>query len=345
MSPPARIRVLHTLPAPDGRTRFVDQMLGGASPGVDVRTFSWRTALFGTYDVFHIHWPEYLTRHRTAVGSLAKRALTIALLTRIRLSGIAIVRTAHNLDPHERGGWLDSRLLRAIDARTDYWIRLNPTTTLPSDARATTILHGHYRDRFATPDVQQQRGRILQFGLIRPYKGIEQLLAAFALLNEQDLTLRIVGKPVAGALDSAIKRAAAADQRISHDLRFVEDNELAEEVAAAELVVLPYLEMHNSGALLVALSLDRPVLVPRSPANQALSDEVGPGWVIMFDGELQAAQLRAAVSDARRPRASRPNLSGRDWTEVGRLHELAYREALGRGYEEGAGTSSASRSG
>ena len=41
-------------------------------------------------------------------------------------------------------------------------------------------------------------------------------------------------------------------------------------------MVLPYRQMHNSGAVLAALSLDRPVLVPATD-QRGLGAEVGPG--------------------------------------------------------------------
>ena len=53
--------------------------------------------------------------------------------------------------------------------------------------------------------------------------------------------------------------------------------------------MLPYRHMHNSGAALTALSLDRPVLVPETDVNRDLARETGPGWVVTFAGELRPA--------------------------------------------------------
>ena len=49
-----------------------------------------------------------------------------------------------------------------------------------------------------------------------------------------------------------MEAAAVADPRLTLDLRFVDDETLVREVSEASLVVLPYVEMKNSGALLVA---------------------------------------------------------------------------------------------
>ena len=100
-------------------------------------------------------------------------------------------------------------------------------------------------------------------------------------------------------------------------------------MSESELVVLPYRHMHNSGAALTALSLSRPVLVPDNAVNRDLAAEVGPGWVITFEGDLDADDLRRALEEARRPdRADAPDLSRRDWALAAPAHLAAYRRAV-----------------
>ncbi|WP_205683906.1 glycosyl transferase [Cryobacterium aureum] len=323
------LTVLQSLSPPDGSTRYVNQVVEGAPDAVTMRFFSWRTALLGRYDVFHVHWPELLIRAPRPLKARLRRGALYALLLRARLQRIPIVRTAHNLTPHEAGHDAETRALDALDARTALIIRLNPTTPVEPESRAVTILHGHYRDRFRSmplPDPVQ--GRILYFGLIRPYKGVETLLQVFRALPDPDLALRIVGRPSSG-LGEIISTQAARDARISSVLRFVSDEELVVEVGGAELVVLPYREMHNSGVLLVALSLDRPVLVPSTASNLALAEEVGPDWIYLYEGELTPEILLGTLERMRAagPRP-RPQLSGRDWKTLGLQSYHTYLRAL-----------------
>lgn len=323
------ITVLQSLSPPDGTTRYVNQVVEGAPDTVTMRFFSWRAALFGRYDVFHVHWPELLIRAPRPLKARLRRGALYALLLRTRLQRIPIVRTIHNLTPHEAGANAETRALHALDARTALVIRLNPTTPVEPESRAVTILHGHYRDRFNDmPRPESAPGRILYFGLIRPYKGVDLLLQVFRSLPDPDLMLRIVGRPSNG-LGDMIAEAAAQDTRISSVLRFVSDEELVVEVGGAELVVLPYREMHNSGVLLVALSLDRPVLVPTTPANEALAHEVGPDWIYRYEGELTSEILRTTLE---RMRAAgphpRPRLAGRDWKTLGQQSYRTYLRAL-----------------
>jgi hypothetical protein len=101
-------------------------------------------------------------------------------------------------------------------------------------------------------------------------------------------------------------------------------------VNAAELVVLPYRFMHNSGTVLAALSLDRPVVVPDTPVNTDLAAEVGPGWIYTFTGDVTGEALVAALSAAREPRAASPDLSAREWDDAGQAHLAVYRAAMSR---------------
>ncbi|MCU1408352.1 MAG: hypothetical protein JWM23_432 [Microbacteriaceae bacterium] len=327
------LTVLLSLSPPDGSTRYVDHIIGSNAPGVTFRFFTWRTALTGRYDVFHVHWPELLVRDdRPVKAFLRRRALGVFLLA-LRMRRVPIVRTIHNLRPHESGHSAEERALDAIDRRTRLFIRLNPTSPLPdaasTEATVVTIPHGHYRDRFHS-DAEPVPGRLVHFGLIRPYKGVETLLAAFRALDGPDLRLRIAGRP-SGGLGEVIEREQAKDSRVSSVLRFLPDDELVDEVARAELVVLPYRHMHNSGAILVALSLRRPVLVPSSPANAVLADEVGPGWVQQYEGMLTPGILGDALERIRLvPPASPPQLDGRDWETIGQALRGAYLQALAR---------------
>ena len=326
-SPDRELRVLHVLAPSDVKTQYVNQMVDGAPSGVTALTFSWRRALFGSYDVIHLHWPEFLLRHRNRSVRPVKRLLALLLLFRLWLTNTPIVRTAHNLAPHEAGGSLEGALLRVVDRRTRLWIKLNPTTAVPTAAKSVVILHGHYRGRYPETTTVAVPGRVLQFGLIRPYKGVDRLLDAFAEVSAPEASLHIVGRPSTDQLRDAVRTQAGRDPRVTCILEFVPDDLLAHEVRSAELVVLPYNELHNSGVALVALSLSRPILVPRTASSESLALEVGDDWVRTFDGELTATDLENALNAASelRARGIHPELRDRDWDHVGRAHEAAYR--------------------
>lgn len=332
------VTVLESFPAPRRTTNpYLARLPAELPDDVRAETFSWRTALVGRYDVFHVHWPEKLMRASTRPRTLVKQLAAAALLARLALTRTPVVRTLHNTDPHEPGGRVERLLLRAVDRRTATWIMLTPDTARPAAARpgstAVTIPHPHYRDWYAGAARTAPRpGRLLYFGLVRPYKGVEDLLAAFADVDDDALTLHVVGSPESPALRDAIAAQAATDPRVGLRLEYADDDVLAAEVGAAQVVVLPYRRLQNSGAALLALSLDRPVLVPAGATATRLAAETGPGWVTTFEGTLTPADLTRALDAAATLDlgTARPDLSTRDWPGVAAAHADVFRACARR---------------
>ncbi|PWJ56048.1 beta-1,4-mannosyltransferase [Quadrisphaera granulorum] len=331
---PDRLRVLESFRQPRPTTNPYLSLLLGAlrAEGHDVRTFSWRAALAWRYDVLHLHWPEVLLRGTSGPKTAARQLLFAGLLLRVALLRTAVVRTVHNPVPHESGGPVERALLALCDRLSTARVHL-VASTLPAalkdddDERELLVPHGHYRDWYPASDAPVVPGRLLHFGILRPYKNVEALLAA-AHDAPGDISLRVVGAPATEALRHAVQDACASDPRTTASLGHCPDAELAAEVAAAELVVLPYTELHSSGAALLALSLDTPVLVPANPTTAALAAEVGPGWVLTYEGELTPEHLVDALATVRRPgRSDRPDLSAREWPTAARTHATAFRAA------------------
>lgn len=331
MTAPRPLVVLESFPAPRPTTNpYLVQLLASLPGDVRALTFDWRTALTARYDVLHVHWPENLLRGRNRAKTVARRLCVALLLLRATARRTAVVRTLHNTAPHEGGGRIERAFLRWWDRRTTLWVRLNPGTEPPTAAPVVTILHGHYRDWFAAmPHPEPVPGRILFFGLVRPYKGVEALLDAFAELDGDEVSLRVVGHPTTDELRERVRAAVASDPRVTARLEYVDDAALAEEVGRADLVALPYRALHNSGVALLALSLDRPVLLPRSALAAELDAEVGTGWVATFDDTVGPEDLARALKTARSTdRTPAPDLSARGWAEAGRAHADAFRRAV-----------------
>ncbi|RHA43145.1 hypothetical protein D1825_06325 [Cellulomonas rhizosphaerae] len=192
-------------------------------------------------------------------------------------------------------------------------------------------MHGHYRDWFdGVPRSEAVTGRIGYTGLVRRYKNVVGLVTAFraARADDPSLSLLVAGKPSGVDIEDEVRRAASPDPAIALDLHFLDDDALVAAITSSELVALPYRHMHNSGSALLALSLDRPVLVPVNDVNADLAREVGAGWVHTFDGELDGESIHTALRASRAPRSTRPDLTARDWDAAGQAHLEAYRLAL-----------------
>lgn len=332
-NPASPIRAMQSLGTPRPTTNPYNKMLDEAlskTAGLEHLRFSWKQALLGRYDVFHWHWPEAKLQGTTWWKSTALYILTLLLYCRHGLSRrIAVVRTVHNIELPDDNA-IRLWLLRRIDKGTDYRIVINTVTPLPEKTPHSLILHGHYRDWYAPYQHSERKpGQLGTFGGIRRYKSIDTFIDAYAkaIETEPELTLRGGGRPSSPDLAADLQRRADSLPGVTLHLDFLSDAELVEVVTSSELTVLAYRFMHNSGSVLAALSLDRPVLVPRNEANEALAEEVGQEWVIMYEGELDGTKLvegwRASTAVT-----GRPNLSRREWELAGSAHATAFGAAV-----------------
>ena len=110
------------------------------------------------------------------------------------------------------------------------------------------------------PELSGSRAPVaLFFGLLRPYKGIDVLLDAWAMLATADrrAELWVVGMP---RMDiGALRAGAPAGVRFLP--RFVSDREMTALLRRASLVVLPYREIDQSGVAHAALGAGLPLLL------------------------------------------------------------------------------------
>jgi glycosyltransferase involved in cell wall biosynthesis len=174
---------------------------------------------------------------------------------------------------------------------------------------------------------------ILFFGLLRPYKGIENLLAAFRELSGAELW--IVGNP---RMDVAPLRALAAEAggRVRFVTRFVDDAEIPALFRAADVVALPYLDAEHSGVLYTGLAFGKPLILsavggfPEVAATGA-GRLVAPGDVAALAAALEElagdAGARAELAAAAQHAAAGPF----SWEQAARLTLDLYRELLEAG--------------
>jgi glycosyltransferase involved in cell wall biosynthesis len=107
------------------------------------------------------------------------------------------------------------------------------------------------------------RVRILLFGALKPYKGIDVLVRAGLELarRRDDFHITVAGRPFL-ALDGleAEIAAAGARARFTFDARFLPEADLAAHLAAADIIVFPYREIDASGALALAAGQGKPIV-------------------------------------------------------------------------------------
>jgi glycosyltransferase involved in cell wall biosynthesis len=214
----------------------------------------------------------------------------------------ALLRLAHGCIVHSKADW-----------------QLFEENYGPMDVRVALVPHGpydQYRDMPETTDPailpaiaavrsapkEQNVVNLLFFGLIRPYKGLEDLLRVFNALPREEverLWLTVVGETWENCTEPAQLIASSPHRdRITFINEYVPDEVVGAAFAHADVAVLPYRRSSSSGILHVAMSWGLPVVVtnvgglPEAASGYAGAVFVPPGEPDMLkEGLMKAVDL------------------------------------------------------
>jgi glycosyltransferase involved in cell wall biosynthesis len=227
--------------------------------------------------------------------------LPIQAIDRHLLPRGPVVITAHDVVPREpRPGQLKalSKTYNAVDAVVVHSQHgsgvLTETLDVPAE-KVHVIPHGVFDYLTRVPDPRPlppelaavDKPVVLQFGLMRPYKGIDVMLEAFTAADP-DAELWIVGMPrmPIEPLQKLAGDLGIAD-RVRWIPRFINDQEIAAYFERADLVALPYRQIDQSGVLFTALAFGKPLLLTRVGGFSEIADRHGAGLAVE-PGDLAA---------------------------------------------------------
>ncbi len=129
----------------------------------------------------------------------------------------------------------------------------------------------------SAPDPMTGQITFVLFGKIKPYKGADILIRAFAALPERlqaQARIRIVGKPYMDLSPLyALVQEHGLTARAAIEPGFITDGEIASVLAPGCVAVFPYREIESSGVLHQALALGRPVIASRIGEFRELLDD------------------------------------------------------------------------
>jgi beta-1,4-mannosyltransferase len=319
-----------------------------ANLGVETDEWSPRRLRGGGYDILHLHWPDLELLEVSAVRAAWRVTKLLTCLLVARANGVRIVWTIHNLHSHER--WhplLEAVMWWGLTRLIDAHISLTAAAQAAAYRRfpalrrrpGHVVPHGHFRD-FVPSSVTREDARrqlaipkgsvvVAFFGRIRAYKNVDALVRAFRELSDDRLCLVVAGRPQPAGLGDRVTAAAAGDHRIRLRLEFVPTSEVQVVLVAADLVVLPYLDVLNSGAAILALSFGRPVLAPALGSLPDLQAQVGAHSLRTYAGPLTPDVLAEAIASLDQE-APPPDLSALAWPVIAERTLQAYRATLGR---------------
>lgn len=292
-------------------------------------------------DVLHVQW------------SLVP-PLEAGAWRRARAAGVLVVLTAHNVLPHETRPWHRAayrRLYGAVDgvivhseaARE----RLAGLVGLPASRMAVIPMAADVPLRPA-PDRRLERAAArrslglpptaplaLFFGQVRPYKGLDLLLATWgavrAVLPEAGL---LVAGPVAGgrAGIAALRRRIAAlglEGSVTLWPGYVPAWQVDQVFAAADVVALPYRDTEDSAVLQAARGRRRAVV---ATAVGGLPESLAAGGGLLVPPRSPPDLARALLAVLANPAVRRQleaeaaaAAAGRTWADVAGETLRAYR--------------------
>jgi beta-1,4-mannosyltransferase len=293
------------------------------------------------YRILHVHWQALQVSSRVP-GSRRLSYWSYRAFYRLALTlGYVVVWTVHNVVPHETQTTDDVdvsvRLSRIATAKIVHSQHARDQMVARGlDAGETTVIpHGNYigvyPDTISRDEMRERLGlapddvAVLFFGNMRPYKGVNDLLAAWPLLEGTRARLIAAGECSDEQLQEGLRGTAATfiNRRIA-------DQEVAALFQASDVVCAPFRAVTTSGSVLLALSFGRPVVVPRTGAMLDLPSEVGFFYDSGAPDGLVSALLAAVSSKdlASVQDAARAYAAAISWEAVARATAAVYRSAI-----------------
>jgi glycosyltransferase involved in cell wall biosynthesis len=278
-----------------------------------------------------VHWPDIALNRNRYLERIGGSLVTLGAMAVQRLRGSKVLWVTHNAGPHENRSTLLARIHMQLVSR------LASGTISPSSTSREPVLARWPRvglkpflivpiSRFQAPlhDVRQVRSELrvgfgfaaddviaLIIGKIRPYKGVAEAVAEFVKGHNPRLQLLVAGQPADAEIAHRISAAAGSDPRVHLRLEHLGGREFDRLLAAADVVVLPYLEAENSAVAIQALSAGRPILATDLSLFRELRSLVGEEWVRLTNGMPVPEDYESAASSLGKLHGS-PNL---DWAD------------------------------
>lgn len=303
---------------------------------------TWRALRSGFPGVLHLQWVPL-----PALDGLLVRAL--------KTRGWRVLFTAHDPLPgstrpmaYRQHRWLLG-LSDAVIVHTPQQARQLSDAYPDVAERVHVIPHGGAVSPFPSSAEQAQARRflgieadrplLLFFGMIKPYKGLEYLLAAMpgVLAQFPRTLLLIAGEPLMSLrpVEQQIAQLGLGNA-VSLRPRFIPQGEVPQYLRAADLLIAPYVDIGASGVVALAQGHGRPVVVTRVGGLPEFVERDQCGFVVpQRSPEALAEAICRGLSDpealaemGRRAqrRIERENL----WSHVARQTLDLYRPASGR---------------
>lgn len=217
--------------------------------------------------------PDIVHLNGLLLGGVGPAAVLELLL--LRLLSRRLWLTVHNIVPHDSGKGADRLLARIYGIPSLLIVHTERAASeLASGfgisvARIVTMEHGvddiPGHEESGVDEAQDEddgRLRVLIFGAVMRYKGVDILLEALEYCA-QPVSVSIVGVPREQRYESeieALMASVAPRHRVTWRKSFVPEGEVGHIFQGADVVVLPYRHIDQSGVLFTAFRFGVPVI-------------------------------------------------------------------------------------
>ncbi len=250
----------------------------------------------GKPDIIHLHWMHPFLIRKSLTGTMIASGLFIIEMIILKMMGVKIVRTIHNIISHKKlHSGVETAAHRILLILYDRVIHLSRASlTIMKDMyplsgkmmnKQHITPHGNYihyyqnvigkADARNVLGIDSQAIVLLCFGTIKAYKGVETLMMALQEIPDQNISILIAGLPEDKNAETQIAHYSANDKRIKTFLHFIPDDEIQVFMNAADTVVLPYSDILNSGVAVLAMSFGKAVIAPDVGSIPEVIDEQG----------------------------------------------------------------------
>lgn len=240
-----------------------------------------RTAIKFKPAYIHFDWIEsYYFRKYPILSFISVPLFFLQLWLCKYLYRIKIGWTLHNLLPHDKRQIQLKKFVQRKFASFTTFIRVLSPDSVKAAASLLRVdekkikcvptgsFIGYYPDGTNRAEAMQKLNLpphqkiILNLGSIKPYKGITELINVFSELDPPETLLVIAGKSYDTAYLNEIKRRLTSKVKLMEG--FIEIADIQYYYHAANLVVLPFTEIENSGSILVAAGFKKAIVAPLS---------------------------------------------------------------------------------
>lgn len=274
---------------------------GGGGNFIGVALRHWKP------DVMHFHWLHPYLLRDSFLGSFLRSSRFLLEVILLKLKGSRIAWTIHNLTNHDGHHAGVERFFSILFAQmVDVPIaHSEEAALLASEAfripkEKILITHhpgycGHYPDTVSNEDARSRFGYSLEervflfLGRIQPYKGVFDLVEAFAAMPENSRLL-IAGTPSDEETAERLMAVVTHDPRIQFHPGHIGHHEVQCFYHAADWVVFPFRRILTSGSVLLAMSFGKPLILPE---GATLRETVGAGEALWFQpGDISSLRKK-----------------------------------------------------